>query len=84
VVLSDRCGSYGPTDDVQPGINGFVYRCGDVSDLSRCIVHALEEHVHARMGEASSRIGRAHQALAHGAGLVQALALVQTNWARPS
>jgi hypothetical protein len=36
------------------------------------------------MGEASSRIGRAHQALAHGAGLVQALALVQTNWARPS
>ena len=38
VVLSDRCGSYGPTDDVQPGINGFVYRCGDVSDLSRCIV----------------------------------------------
>ena len=31
VVLSDRCGSYGPTDDVQPGINGFVYRCGDVA-----------------------------------------------------
>jgi hypothetical protein len=29
------------------------------------------------MGEASRRIGRAHQALAHGDGLVDALALLQ-------
>lgn len=78
VVLSDRCGSYGPTDDVQPGLNGFVYRCGDLRDMSRCIMHILDEQpVGARMGEASRRIGRAHQALAHGDGLVDALALLQ-------
>jgi glycosyltransferase involved in cell wall biosynthesis len=84
VVLSDRCGSYGPTDDVQPGVNGFVYRCGDVSDLSRYIEQALENGVRSRMGEASSRIARAHQVLAHGAGLTQALTLAQPNGARPS
>lgn len=75
VVLSDRCGSYGPTDDVQPGRNGLVYRCGDVPDLSRCLMSVLDaEPVRVRMGEASTRIGRAHQALAHGDGLLQALA----------
>jgi glycosyltransferase involved in cell wall biosynthesis len=80
VVLSDRCGSYGPTDDVQPGLNGLVYRCGDVRDMSRCIMHVLEEEgVRALMCEASTRIGRAHQVLAHGDGLVQALALVQAD-----
>ena len=30
VVISDKCGSYGPTDDVQNGMNGFVYPCGNV------------------------------------------------------
>jgi glycosyltransferase involved in cell wall biosynthesis len=84
VVVSDRCGSYGPTDDVQPGLNGRVYCCGDVSDLSRCISDVLHGDVRARMGEASSRIGRTHQAVAHGAGLVQALAVVQADWARRS
>jgi glycosyltransferase involved in cell wall biosynthesis len=84
VVLSDRCGSYGPTDDVQPGVNGFVYRCGDVSDLSNCILRALEDDVRAQMGEGSSRIGKAHQALAHGAGLAQALSRVQAIGSRPS
>jgi glycosyltransferase involved in cell wall biosynthesis len=80
VILSDRCGSYGPTDDVQPGLNGFVYRCGDVRDLSRRVMHVLEDkNLHAGMCEASTRIGTAHQALAHGAGLAQALALVQAD-----
>ena len=80
VVLSDRCGSYGPTDDVQPGLNGFVYRCGDVRDLSRRIMQVLDdEDLRARMREASSRIGREHQALAHGHGLTQALAILEAD-----
>jgi glycosyltransferase involved in cell wall biosynthesis len=77
VVLSDRCGSYGPTDDVQPGVNGFVYRCGDVCEMSRRIMQVLDDGaVRAGMGEASTRIARAHQALAHRDGLAQALARV--------
>jgi glycosyltransferase involved in cell wall biosynthesis len=80
VVLSDRCGSYGPSDDVQPGLNGLVYRCGDVSDLSRCVMHVLDdESLRAHMGEASTRIGRAHQALAHGTALRQALTILESN-----
>ncbi|WP_417617931.1 glycosyltransferase family 4 protein [Parasphingorhabdus sp.] len=34
VVLSDRCGSYGPSDDVEPGANGFVFPVGDVESLA--------------------------------------------------
>jgi glycosyltransferase involved in cell wall biosynthesis len=32
-IISDRCGSYGPHDDVQVGKNGFVYRVGDIDEL---------------------------------------------------
>jgi len=32
--LSDRCGSYGPSDDVEPGANGFVFPVGDVESLA--------------------------------------------------
>ena len=79
-VLSDRCGSYGPTDDVQPGCNGLIYRCGDVRDLSRCIRHVLDDACdRVRMAGASARIGRANQTVAHGDGLIRALAQLQAD-----
>lgn len=34
IVLSDRCGSYGETDDVQVGRNGFVYEYGNIEALT--------------------------------------------------
>jgi len=34
VILSDTCGSYGKSDDVQPCRNGFVYSYGDVRELA--------------------------------------------------
>ncbi|SNQ51103.1 putative glycosyl transferase [Frankia canadensis] len=34
VVVSDRVGSVGPTDDVRPGRNGRVYPVGDVTTLA--------------------------------------------------
>ena len=34
VIISDRCGSYGPTDDVQENRNGFVYPFGDIAILA--------------------------------------------------
>lgn len=79
IILSNRCGSYGPTDDVQPGLNGFVYRCGDIDDMSRYLVHFLDEQeLYAHMCKASESIGRQHQALAHGIALTQALAIINS------
>jgi len=37
VILSDRCGSYGISDDVQEGKNGFVYTFGSINELSKAI-----------------------------------------------
>jgi len=77
VVLSDRCGSYGPTDDVRPGVNGYVYQCGDVEALSGSLLRLIDDRgLRSRMGAASTEIGRANQRLAHGKGLEQALALL--------
>ena len=77
VVVSDRCGSFGPTDDVQVGLNGFVYRCGDVDDLSDKVMQVIDDSGRlSAMGNASRRLGQAHQALAHGAALLQALAVL--------
>lgn len=80
VVVSDRCGSYGPTDDVRLGLNGFVYRCGDVSSLSQLLLFVLgEKSAYPRMCKASLGISRQHQALAHGGALKQALAIIDAD-----
>lgn len=34
VILSDRCGSYGESDDVQQGRNGLVYEFGNIPKLA--------------------------------------------------
>ncbi len=78
VVLSDRCGSYGPSDDVRPGLNGLVYTCGSVSDLSRSLLRLIDDGSLCRnMGAESAQIGRLNQALAHGKGLAQAVELLR-------
>ena len=74
-VVSDRCGSYGPTDDVQTGLNGRVYRCGDVDSLTSAVLGVLDSSPARRraMAVTSERIGRDVQRLAHGQGLLKAL-----------
>ena len=37
IIISDRCGSYGLNDDVQEDKNGFVYKFGDIKELSEKI-----------------------------------------------
>jgi len=34
IIISDRCGSYGETDDVQEGKTGFVFKFGDIAALA--------------------------------------------------
>ena len=41
-VVSDRCGSYGPTDDVRIGLNGRVYACGDGGALASAVLGVLD------------------------------------------
>jgi glycosyltransferase involved in cell wall biosynthesis len=74
IVVSDRCGSYGPSDDVRSGLNGFVYPCANVSELSKRLLHLFDTPgLIASMSAASATIGRHNQGLAHGGALVQAL-----------
>lgn len=74
-VVSDRCGSYGPTDDVRTGLNGRVYRCGDGGALASAVLGVLDSSPARRqaMSAASACIGRGVQRLAHGQALLQAL-----------
>ena len=65
-IISDRCGSYGPTDDVRAGVNGFVYECGNIEQLKKQVLRLVQnERLRTRMSEASIRIARHHQRLAH-------------------
>jgi glycosyltransferase involved in cell wall biosynthesis len=66
-IVSDRSGSYGPTDDVRVGENGFVYRCGNVPALTSYIkVIRAAPKLMDSMKQASLEISRANQRLAHG------------------
>ena len=74
VVLSHRCGNHGPTDEVRPGLNGYVYPCGDAAALAAALGRLLASpERRAAMGRESRRIGRGNQRLAHGEALLRAL-----------
>ena len=78
VVVSDRCGSYGPSDDVRVGLNGFVYECGNVSALEGCISMLIADSMLMKsMREHSRLIARSNQNLAHGEALQQALNMIR-------
>ena len=73
VVLSHRCGNHGPTDDVRPGLNGYVYPCGDVAALASALDRVFESRDRrAAMARASRCIGSSNQRLSHGEALLQA------------
>ena len=77
VVLSDRCGSYGPSDDVREGLNGFVYPCGDIEKLSAALLALIERsELRTSMATESRRIAVENQSLAHGKALLQALEIL--------
>ena len=66
VVLSDRCGSYGPDDDVQEGKNGYVFRCGDAGDLADKIIGLIKDPDARRIfGAYSHALGERFQQRSH-------------------
>ena len=57
LIVSDRVGSVGPTDDVRVGTNGLEYPFGDIGALTKCVVElASDEVARRRMGDASLAI----------------------------
>ncbi len=66
VVVSDRTGSWGPTDDVVPGENGLVVPTGDVDAIAAALDRLLgDDALRTRMGAASARRGALLQDRAH-------------------
>ena len=63
VVVSDRIGSTGPTDDVQVGVNGWEYRNGDEAGLSEILAHLIDNpEVRIKSGAHSRELGLLHAA----------------------
>ncbi len=61
VIVSDRIGSIGPTDDVQVELNGWEYPNGDETALSRTIARLIDNpEVRASAGVKSREIGLLH------------------------
>lgn len=74
IIVSKACGSYGPTDDVQPGRNGLVYPTASITGLAGAIEHlARDPKTREKFGDASRHYAVQAQALAHGAFLANAL-----------
>jgi len=74
IIVSDRCGVHGTTDDVQIGKNGFVFQCGDIRALANLIAQ-LGEHelLRKQFSEYSHHFGVESQLRAHHTGIEAAL-----------
>jgi len=74
VVISSKCGSYGPMDDVQNGFNGFVYETGNPLNLSDRIKRlAVNKLIRERFSRNSRKIAILNQQRAHHDGFHAAL-----------
>jgi len=74
VIISNTCGSYGSTDDIQPGKNGFVYEWNNIDQLVNLMIKlASDENLRKHFGEYSRNLALNLQANAHGKGLKAAL-----------
>ncbi|MEO8721752.1 MAG: glycosyltransferase family 4 protein [Ginsengibacter sp.] len=66
VILSDRCGSFGDTDDVQTGKNGYVFEFGNIEDLAEKIKQlALNSERRNSFGNYSHKIAFSFQQESH-------------------
>jgi glycosyltransferase involved in cell wall biosynthesis len=65
VIVSHTSGSYGKTDDVREGENGFVYQCGNIFDLKGKLEILVNPLVRDEMGEMSRNIAVEAQNISH-------------------
>ncbi len=82
IIISDRCGSYGPHDDVQEGKNGYVFQFGNVKQLSQCIrVLVNDENLRHNFRGHSHEIATQFQLSAHRESLGEILERLHDNYA---
>jgi glycosyltransferase involved in cell wall biosynthesis len=63
VVVSDQVGSAGPTDDVQVGRNGWVYRTGEIAELAGILRELIDKPAtREQAGAVSRELGLTHSA----------------------
>jgi glycosyltransferase involved in cell wall biosynthesis len=66
VILSDKCGSYGISDDVQVDKNGYVYQCGNIRQLAEIIGNlSADKSLQKKFGEYSHKIAIEFQLQSH-------------------
>ena len=66
VILSNKCGSFGFSDDVQESKNGFVFECGNIKELAEFInCLSANENLRKKFGEYSHSIAAQFQQNSH-------------------
>jgi glycosyltransferase involved in cell wall biosynthesis len=76
-IISDRCGSYGTTDDIQDNKNGYVYQFGNLEDLaSKIELLASNEITRQAFGRYSHELGVQFQKKSHFQTLDKLVAIV--------
>ncbi|QHN04092.1 glycosyltransferase family 4 protein [Granulicella sp. WH15] len=61
VVASDQIGSVGATDDVQAGRNGWVYKTGDIGELTTILARLIDQpEMRRNAGKESKQLGNLH------------------------
>ena len=78
VILSDRCGCYGPNDVFRDGESGILYPCGDVEKLAQGIAQLASNHaLRLRMGERANELAELHSAQSTANNFIQAAKLAK-------
>jgi len=65
IIVSDVCGSYGDSDDVRPGYNGFVFKFGNIREMADRIPALKDAGIRASFGSRSHELATRYQQLSH-------------------
>lgn len=84
VIVSDRVGSVGPTDDVRLGVNGMQYRFGEISQLTKMMIALTDVGKRESMAAASRSIGQGRTLRASVDGFVRGVLAVVSSEDRKS
>jgi glycosyltransferase involved in cell wall biosynthesis len=79
VIVSHTSGSYGTMDDVQNGVNGFIYQHGDLQALARLVDRLTDKELRDSFGAASRQYAVHSQQSAKGNGLRAALLALEVD-----
>ena len=80
IIVSNRCGSYGETDDVQIGRNGYVYTFGNIAELAEKIKLLINDTgILESFGNNSQHISEQFQHRSHFGSIMELLERISEN-----